>query len=161
MVKRLLNRVLVILIFFAYSFGEDLNKYFKEEKSLSAEPSKILVLSKTYGEFNPIGGFADGRYKLVDYDLKKVKPNIYYLKLIFQKKKGSFRFTQEVEYYFWYDGQVIAFKTYKGKVRYFIPDKKIKIIKRGEGYVIEEEPVVMSFVLPAIGGKVYLYLLFR
>ena len=166
MVKRLSNKVFFLFLLtyslvFAGDIRDILNYYFKEEIEQSYSDNRILVLSKTYAEFNPIGGFADGRYKLINYRLERIEPNIYFLELDFQKKKGSFRFNQKVYYYFWYDGNVIAFKTYKGKYKYYVPKPSKKVIKRGNEYIIQEEPNVFNVVLPARGGKVYLYLLFR
>ncbi len=165
MVRKLNKAFLVLFLIYSLAFGGDikdiLNYYFKEEIEQSYSDNRILVLSKTYAEFNPIGGFADGRYKLINYRLKRIEPNIYFLELDFQKKKGSFRFNQKVQYYFWYDSNVIAFKTYKGKYKYYVPKPSKKVIKRGNECIIQEEPTVFNVVLPARSGKVHLYLLFR
>ena len=164
MVKKLLNSLLITLFLFSLSLGEGknfLDKYFQDEKLGEYTYNDIIVLSKTYAEFNPIGGFADGRYKLINYSIKKIEPNIYLLELYFQKKKGSFRFNQEVKYYFWYDGVIIAFKTIKGKYKYLVPKPTTKIVKKGNEYIIKKEPSILYVVLPAPAGKVYLYLLFR
>ncbi len=165
MVRKLSKAFLFLFLTYSLAFSGDikdiLNYYFKEEIEQSYSDNRILVLSKTYAEFNPIGGFADGRYKLINYRLEKIEPNIYFLELDFQKKKGSFRFNQKVQYYFWYDGNVIAFKTPKGKIKYFVPKPVRKIIKKGNEYIEKIEPLTLEVVLPARSGKVYLYLLFR
>ena len=164
--KELLNKIFIFLLFtisftFAGDINEILNHYFEEERNFKGSYNNIIVLSQTYAEFNPIGGFADGRYKLIDYRINLVEPNIYLLKLSFEKKKGSFRFNQTVYYYFWYDGYVIAFKTEKGKYKYLVPKPYTKIVKKGNEYIIKKEPSTLKVILPARSGKVYLYLLFK
>ena len=165
MVKKLLSSFFVTLIIHSISISADigdlLKEYFKEERMYKNSYSRIVVLSKTYGEFNPIGGFADGRYNLVNYYINRIEPNIYLLELYFQKKKGSLRFSHKVYYYFWYDGNIIAFKTIKGKVRYPVPRYHTKVIKRDNSYILKREPAVLRVVLPVERGNVYLYLLFR
>ena len=165
MVKKLNKALLIFILTYSIAFGGNikdiLNYYFREEIEQSYSDNRILVLSKTYAEFNPIGGFADGRYRLINYRLERIEPNIYFLELDFQKKKGSLRFNQKVQYYFWYDGNVIAFKTLKGKIKYFVPKPVRKIIKKDNEYIEKVEPPTLEVVLPTMSGKVYLYLLFR
>ena len=121
-------------------------RYFREEIE---GYSNFRVLPSTYAEFNPIGGIADGRYKLKSYKITRIRDNIYNLSLTFRKKKGIFKFYEKVDYPFYYDGFIIAFKTPKGKYKYRL--KPITEPKKGVNFQF------VNIVLPAQNrGKVHL-----
>jgi hypothetical protein len=145
--------IYIFLLFPIYAYGDnnsdidELRKYFQSEIN---QNSQFEVLPSTYAEFNPIGGFADGRYKLVAYRIIQLDENIYRLDLLFRKKKGMFSFNEKVSYPFYYDGYVIAFKTPKGKFKYRL--QNINLLKK-KGIAYQS----VNVVLPAEQrGRVYL-----
>lgn len=137
---------------------DQLREFFKEEES---QTQPFTLLKDSLGEFNPVGGFADGRYRLENYYIEKVDRHIYILHLLFRKKKGILSFDQKVDIPFWYDGRIIVFKTRKGKFKFKIPSQEEVIIKDKNKYIIRtNEPQDLKIVLPDIRAKYYLHLIF-
>ncbi len=138
-----------------------LREFFKEEERRYG--ANIEILQDSYGDFNPIGGFADGRYKLEKYIIYQVDVNIYKINLVFVKKKGIFRYFQKVSYPVWYKNDIVVFLTPKGKYRFQIPESDIIIKKEKDGYIIRRRKRELRVDLPApnIRGKVHLHLIFK
>ncbi|GEM_PF-3076386 len=156
-----------IILFFYVMWGivsivkaENIEQFFLEEEKLAKTVD--FTVKKAKANFNFIGGFADGEYKLSNSRITHYKGHIYMLYLEFYKKKGSFRFTQKLAYPFWYDGKMLVFKTPKGKIRFKIAQKfKIKIEQlKDRSFEVKKLPVSYKITLPAKNGKVELVIAF-
>lgn len=99
--------------------ADKVERFFEEENR--RPKSRAIRVVNAYAELDFAFGFADGRYNLTKYKIKKIRPNIYALGLIFQKKKGMAAYTQSLASYFWYDGSNrIVFKDGNNKKVYDI-----------------------------------------
>ena len=163
--KSAASLILFLIFCGSYALGYDeftkekLRELFKEEEQKKAP---FVLLKDSYGEFNPIGGFADGRYKLKKYSIEKVDRHIYILHLLFKKKKGVFSFQQNVDIPFWYDGRIIVFLTKKGKFRFRVPYPEEVIIKDKNKYIIRtNQPRELKVILPDVRAKYYLHIRFE
>ena len=89
--------------------AEEVERFFKEENHRPRTRSIQVVNAHANLDF--AFGFADGRYALAKYKIKKIRPNIYALGLAFQKKKGLAVYSQNFATFFWFDGgNQIVFK---------------------------------------------------
>ncbi|WP_132527622.1 hypothetical protein [Phorcysia thermohydrogeniphila] len=129
---------------------------FREEIESERANLRFEILDSSYAEFDFVGGFADGRYRLKSYRVKPLKENIYRLELLFEKKRGSFRYSQRVVFYFWQGRNRLVFLTKEGKKSFELPDVEINIEKTPSGYRIVKLFKEKVLRLPVEGGTVYL-----
>ena len=139
-----------LLIMFTISLFSDVTDIFKDE--INKPDFKI----NAYAKFDFMGGFADGKYKLKEYDIKYIKNNIYQLNLVFYKKKGVFRYIQKLKLYFYYKYPVVIF-AYKNKKVKVNLTPKIKIEKVKNGYEIKKI-LNKQIKIPIDNGVLYLFL---
>lgn len=167
--KRFLNIHLLfftLILFFyfpAYSGNREeiLKEFFEEEERRYG--TNIEILQDSYADFNPIGGFADGRYKLEKYNIYFVDKNIYKIELTFVKKKGIFKYYQKISYPVWYKNDIVVFLTPKGKYKFQIPESEIIIKKGKDSYIIRKRRRELKVDLPTpnVKGTTHLHLIFR
>ncbi|MBT8762610.1 hypothetical protein KFV02_01515 [Desulfohalobiaceae bacterium Ax17] len=146
------------------AFGEispQILSMFKEEIESARNICNLEILNSSYAKFNFIGGFADGKYKLKRYKIKYIQGHIYQLNLVFEKKKGILKYGQKVNMFFWYFRNKIVFLTPKGKRKFILPDKAIKIEKTATGYKVITSSQATNIELPLTNGKIYLKLMVR
>ena len=140
-------RILILLVSFLFAFDTSIDKLFNEA------PFKIV---NAYGKFDFIGGFADGKYKLVNYTISPIKNNIYEIKLYFQKKKGIFRYNQNIIIYAKVKETEIIFAN-KYSIAYV---KKLFELKKHKNYYIYT-PATQKITLKNENGKIYLFVKFN
>ena len=89
--------------------ADEVQRFFEEENR--RPKTRSIQVVNAYANLDFAFGFADGRYDLAQYKIKKIRPNIYALGLVFQKKKGLAIYKQNVASFFWFDGgNQIVFK---------------------------------------------------
>ena len=81
---------------------------------------------------------------------------VFKLNLLFEKKRGVFRYRQNVTLYLWQGEREVVFLTKDGKKRFELPDESIKIVKTKDGYEVMKDCPVKAFVIPVKSGKIYL-----
>jgi hypothetical protein len=129
---------------------------FREEIESEKANLHFEILDSSYAEFDFVGGFADGRYRLKSYRVKPLKENVYKLEFLFEKERGSFRYSQRVVLYFWQGRNRLVFLTKEGKKSFELPDVEINIEKTPSGYRIVKLFKEKVLRLPVEGGTVYL-----
>jgi len=149
---------ILLLILTINLFAVDIHSLFENEIKNSSIGLNFKILEKSYVDLNPIGGFADGRYRLSNYKISQLEDNIYKLDMLFVKKKRFFSYTQNMTIYFWHKDRVVVFATPKRKVKIILNTQKTKVTKYKNGYEIEKVPSVKIVKLPVNGGVVYLYI---
>jgi hypothetical protein len=140
-------RILILIVSFLFAFDSPIDKLFYQT------PFEIV---KAYGEFDFIGGFADGKYKLVNYTITPIKNNIYETKLYFQKKKGVFRYNQNITIYAKVKKNEIIFAN-KYSIAYV---KKLFELKKYKNYYIYT-PATQKIALKNENGKIILFIKFN
>jgi hypothetical protein len=140
----------------AGEINRNIYSLFKEEIEAERSDLKFRILDSSYAEFNFVGGFADGRYKLVSYRIKSLGRGVFKLYLLFEKKKGVFRYREKIILYFWQGDREIVFLTKDGKKKFELPEEAVKVVKTKEGYKIVGSFPIKIFVIPLEHVKVYL-----
>ena len=140
----------------AAEIDKDIYYLFKEEIESQKNNLKFEILDSSYAEFDFIGGFADGKYRLVAYKSKPLEKGVFKLYLLFEKKKGVFRYRQKVILYFWQGEREVVFLTKDGKKRFELPQESLKIVETKEGYEVIKSFPVKTFVIPVEYGRIYL-----
>jgi hypothetical protein len=135
---------------------ETLYRLFKEEIESQKSKLKFEILDSSYAEFKFIGGFADGKYRLVAYTVFPLGKGIFKLTLLFEKKRGVFRYRQKVTLYLWQGEREVVFLTKDGKRRFELPEDSIKIVKTKDGYEVMKDFPEKTFVIPIRSGGIYL-----
>jgi hypothetical protein len=135
---------------------ESVFKFFKEEIESQKSKLKFEILDSSYAEFNFIGGFADGKYRLVAYRVSPLGKGVFKLNLLFEKQRGVFRYRQKVVLYLWQGERKVVFLTKDGKKRFELPQESIKIVKTKDGYEVMKDFPVKTFVVPVKSGRVCL-----
>jgi len=104
--------------------------------ALPPPPPPVQISITGWGEFNPIGGFADGRYKLSRVEVKPGPDGAKKLILTFTRKRGIFVYTQKEELLVkeWRDGLTLYYPpTGRSYTVQFTPIWKIE--RRGGEYL--------------------------
>lgn len=129
--------LLTTLFVHAQSFDKDQLREFKQNQDIK--------ITAGYLEVDPIGGFADGKYKLEAYELEHLKENLYKIKMLFiLKKKKYLRYKQELELPLLYDTKKLWIK-YKGRVyRYKVPKNSLVRYKKGNKEYIKKADKVLK-----------------
>ena len=158
----------ILLIFFCVVFlpfhggfskevkEETIYRLFKEEIESQKSKLKFEILDSSYAEFNFIGGFADGKYRLIAYRVFPLGKGVFKLNLLFEKQRGVFRYRQKVVLYLWQGERKVVFLTKDGKKRFELPQESIKIVKTKDGYEVMKDFPVKTFVVPVKSGRVCL-----
>ena len=129
---------------------------FREEITQARVSLNFEILNSSYGKFDFLGGFADGRYRLKAYRITPLKDKVYRLDLWFEKKKGLLTYHQNVTFYFWHHRNRIVFLTPKGKKKFLLPEEEIRLEKTSGGYRIIKKYPEIVIKLPTEAGKIYL-----
>ena len=135
---------------------ETIYQLFREEIESLNSRLNFKILDSSYAEFDFIGGFADGRYRLIAYRVFPLGKGVFKLNLLFEKKRGVFRYRQKVTLYLWQGEREVVFLTKDGKRRFELPEDSIKIVKTKDGYEVMKDFPVKTFVIPVESGKVCL-----
>ena len=122
--------------------------------------------AKTYLDYNPVGGWADGRYELKGIKFVKTnKKNIWELNLGFiMQKKGWQQYKKAVKCLVHYDGRLIQIKDEKGQ-KYSLnvnhKDPEIVVSKDPDGNKrITKEPMTKAINFDVFSGNVHMVLEF-
>jgi len=140
----------------AEEISKDIYSLFKEEIEAERSNLRFEILGSSYAEFDFVGGFADGKYKLAAYRIKSLGRGVFKLYLLFEKKKGIFRYREKIVLYFWQGDREVVFLTKDGKKKFELPEKVVKVVKTKEGYEIERSFPIKTFVILLKHAKIYL-----
>ncbi|MEG3619264.1 hypothetical protein V5T82_12420 [Magnetovibrio sp. PR-2] len=89
--------------------ADEVQRFFEDQNR--RPKARAITVVDAHAKLDLAFGFADGRYDLAKYKILKIRPNIYALGLVFEKKKGAAVYRQSLASYFWYDGgREIVFK---------------------------------------------------
>jgi hypothetical protein len=152
-----MKKLFIILITAILLFGINYEELFKDE--INKGNMEIEIDKSSYANFDLIGGFADGKYKLQDYKIIRLRPHIYKLSLIFKKKKKRYSLKQKVEMFFYKDKKKIVFLTAKGKYSFLLPLNQYSLQKTKEGYIFSQKRGSLLCKIPVANGEIFLMVL--
>ncbi len=158
-----MKKVTIFLIFFMIIFtqplfsGDNLRQYFAEEFNASRFPFKIVKAVEKIKIF----GFGKSKLHMKSYKIREIDHNIYELFIKFKSKK-MLGFQNNEKIIFFYNGDIISFKTRKGKKTFQIKNEQKLILRKTKNgyYIIKKIPLILTFKIAATNGKLYLTLEF-
>lgn len=150
--------------------AKTLMDFFKTEAAASPK-SMDFSIDGGYADIRTEAAESSGRYFLAGHAVTRVAPDIYRLDLTFKKKfqrdvidlAPEHFFTQQRQYYFWYDGgNKIVFKVGSGRREVKIAKKELTEIKVRslETYTIQKTKLSMEMSLTDGASKIFLQLRF-
>ena len=133
--------------------------YFSTEIKLAKLPLSFEILWSTYGSFSvdfTNGTKTDVEFPLGRFDIENFGEGVYEITLYFTRKIDALIFSNRFSFYFFDNGQVAIFKTFKGKRRFKIPDRVIELKKIDDGFRVVEKFPEATFELPVEKGEIFL-----
>ena len=157
--KKIIFFLILLSIISAQSLfsGDNLREYFSEEYNASRFPFKIVKAVEKIKFF----GFGKSKLHMKSYKIREIDHNIYELFIKFKSKK-MLGFQNSEKIIFFYNGDIISFKTRKGKRTYKINNEQKIILRKTKNgyYIIKKIPLILTFKIEATKGKLYLTLEF-
>lgn len=147
--------VFLVILFVSTLFSSDFEYI---SKSLF-NPDEINTLSSLSFQIidgsikvDKLGGFADGEYRLDEWEIEKIDDTLYNVQLIFQKKKGYMKYSHTELIGVFYDGVQFVIKYQNNLHKYKINQNQLSVDdnhfhKHNQEIIFEKNNMKLKFQL--------------